>query len=302
MSGPRDSSGSDLNGVLSSVDLVQGKGKGLIILLHGEPGVGKTSTAECVAAHTQRPLFPITCGDIGHLPEDVEANLEQNFQLAHKWGCVLLLDEAEVGKIDTAFKSRIHLTLYYRRLNKVQTLQIWENNLRRVDKEFAKENKKLLFDEEKILKYAETHFKGLKKSKSLSTAIAIATYEAREKGLDSSQGGDTGDQTVVTRLGVAHFKKVAKSARQFDEYLIELNSGSNDSELAKMHTLRHDEFEESGSDGDNSEGESRERHKKRKTSKRGKKGDTSSESGSDASSSSSDSGESKPKKKRRKRQ
>lgn len=92
---PRDSVGSELNGVLSSVDLVQGKGKGLIILLHGEPGVGKTSTAECVAAHTQRPLFPITCGDIGHVAEDVEANLEQNFQLAHKWGCVLLLDEAE---------------------------------------------------------------------------------------------------------------------------------------------------------------------------------------------------------------
>lgn len=91
---PRDSVASDL-GVLSPVDLVQGKGKGLIILLHGEPGVGKTSTAECVAAHTQRPLFPITCGDIGHLAEDVEANLEQNFQLAHKWGCVLLLDEAE---------------------------------------------------------------------------------------------------------------------------------------------------------------------------------------------------------------
>lgn len=92
---PRDSVGAELNGVLSSVDLVQGKGKGLIILLHGEPGVGKTSTAECVATHTHRPLFPITCGDIGHLAEEVEANLEQNFQLAHKWGCVLLLDEAE---------------------------------------------------------------------------------------------------------------------------------------------------------------------------------------------------------------
>lgn len=84
-----------INHVLSSVDLVQGKGRGLIILLHGEPGVGKTSTAECVAAHTQRPLFPITCGDIGDKAQDVEANLEQNFQLAHKWGCVLLLDEAE---------------------------------------------------------------------------------------------------------------------------------------------------------------------------------------------------------------
>lgn len=42
-----------------NMDLVRGKGKGLILLLHGEPGVGKTSTAECVADHTRRPLFPV---------------------------------------------------------------------------------------------------------------------------------------------------------------------------------------------------------------------------------------------------
>ena len=77
------------------MDLVRGKGKGLIILLHGAPGVGKTSTAECVADHTKRPLFPITCGDIGETAEKVEASLESSFQLAHRWGCVLLLDEAE---------------------------------------------------------------------------------------------------------------------------------------------------------------------------------------------------------------
>ena len=73
------------------VDLVRGKGKGLIILLHGAPGVGKTSTAECVADYTSRPLFPITCGDIGETAKDVEHNLEQNFSLAHRWGCVLLV-------------------------------------------------------------------------------------------------------------------------------------------------------------------------------------------------------------------
>jgi len=28
-----------------SADIIQGKGKALIVLLHGEPGVGKTSTA-----------------------------------------------------------------------------------------------------------------------------------------------------------------------------------------------------------------------------------------------------------------
>jgi SpoVK/Ycf46/Vps4 family AAA+-type ATPase len=79
-----------------NADLVRGKGKGLIILLHGAPGVGKTSTAECVAEHTRRPLFSITCGDIGETAEEVERNLDRCFQLAHRWGCVLLLDEADV--------------------------------------------------------------------------------------------------------------------------------------------------------------------------------------------------------------
>lgn len=80
----------------SSMDLVRGKGKGKIILLHGAPGVGKTSTAETVAAYTKRPLYPITCGDIGQTPEKVEENMERHFKLAHKWRCILLLDEADV--------------------------------------------------------------------------------------------------------------------------------------------------------------------------------------------------------------
>ena len=77
-------------------DIVRGKGRGLIILLHGPPGVGKTSTAECVADLTGRPLFSITCGDIGTEPEVVEKSLDENFLLAHRWECVLLLDEADV--------------------------------------------------------------------------------------------------------------------------------------------------------------------------------------------------------------
>jgi SpoVK/Ycf46/Vps4 family AAA+-type ATPase len=60
------------------------------------PGVGKTSTAECVADSTKRPLFQITCGDIGDTATEVERNLESSFKLAHKWGCVLLLDEADI--------------------------------------------------------------------------------------------------------------------------------------------------------------------------------------------------------------
>ena len=43
-------------------DVVRGKGKGLVFLLHGAPGVGKTFTAESVAAANGKPLFQITCG------------------------------------------------------------------------------------------------------------------------------------------------------------------------------------------------------------------------------------------------
>lgn len=139
----------DANGHQDTLSIVKGKGRGLIILLHGVPGVGKSSTAETIAAATGRPLLPVTCGDIGENAADVEKNLEQIFTNSHRWGCVLLLDEAEVflakrnpqdlarnamvsvflrvlefyagilflttnrvGTIDEAFKSRIHISLY----------------------------------------------------------------------------------------------------------------------------------------------------------------------------------------------
>lgn len=87
-------------------------------------------------------------GDLGLQPIEVESNLDFNFQLAQSWGCVLLLDEADVflaqrtqtdiernalvsiflraleyysgilflttnrvGSIDEAFRSRIHMRL-----------------------------------------------------------------------------------------------------------------------------------------------------------------------------------------------
>lgn len=66
-----------------SQDLIQGKGRGLVVLLHGCPGVGKTATAECVAMENKRPLFVITCGDLGLTPDAVESSLKRVFRLAH---------------------------------------------------------------------------------------------------------------------------------------------------------------------------------------------------------------------------
>ncbi|RYC62787.1 hypothetical protein CHU98_g3424 [Xylaria longipes] len=55
-----------------STDLITGKGSGLVMLLHGGPGTGKTLTAESVAEIAEKPLCPVTCGDIGSKPEEVE--------------------------------------------------------------------------------------------------------------------------------------------------------------------------------------------------------------------------------------
>ncbi|KAL2284101.1 hypothetical protein FJTKL_09096 [Diaporthe vaccinii] len=79
-----------------NTDLITGKGNGLFILLHGGPGTGKTLTAESVAEIAQRPLYRVTCGDIGTKAEEVENYLEFVLLLGKKWGCVVLLDEADV--------------------------------------------------------------------------------------------------------------------------------------------------------------------------------------------------------------
>lgn len=77
-------------------DVIKGKGKGLISILHGPPGVGKTLTAESVAEFTQRPLYAVSSGELGTYPTDLEENLSQILDVATVWKAVLLLDEADV--------------------------------------------------------------------------------------------------------------------------------------------------------------------------------------------------------------
>jgi len=150
-------------------DLIAGKGNGLIMLLHGGPGTGKTFTAESVAEYAGKPLFRVTCGDIGTKPEDVEKYIESVLHLGKIWGCVVLLDEADVfleqrtltdlernalvsvflrvleyyegililtsnrvGTFDEAFKSRIQLSLHYENLDRSQRMKIWKNFLNRL--------------------------------------------------------------------------------------------------------------------------------------------------------------------------
>ncbi|KAL1862663.1 hypothetical protein Daus18300_008461 [Diaporthe australafricana] len=164
--------------------------------ISGPPGSGKTSTAETIAAYTGRPLYAITCGDIGTEPKELEKNLVQHTRLAEKWGCVLLLDEADVflmsrtydnmhrnamvsvflrqleyysgilflttnivGVIDEAFKSRIHVALEYPAVDEESTLEIWSNLLQRIKRDNKKSEVKIRFDEEALLLFAKKHYR-----------------------------------------------------------------------------------------------------------------------------------------------
>ena len=252
-------------------DLVRGKGKGLIILLHGVPGVGKTSTAECVAEYTNRPLLSITCGDIGDNATDVQANLEHYLRLAHRWGCVLLLDEADVflnrrdprdmqgnavvsvflrvleyysgilflttnriGTIDEAFKSRIHLSLYYPPLDARQTRKIWEINL-----DIIKENRPHVeLDKGEILEWATTlwyeydkkekqQWNGRQIRNACQTIAALAEYDGKSDGNN--------------KITEDHLEAVKQASTDFDRYMWQLY-GYDDAHRAKKDRLRRDDY------------------------------------------------------------
>ena len=70
-------------------DLIKGKGKGLVFVLYGEPGVGKTFTAESVADDVRRPLYVLNTGELGVTPHTVESNLTTALKLATRWGAAV---------------------------------------------------------------------------------------------------------------------------------------------------------------------------------------------------------------------
>jgi ATPase family associated with various cellular activities (AAA) len=145
-------------------DVIEGKGKGIIILLCGPPGVGKTLTAESVAEEMRVPLYMMSAGDLGLDPRQVDNTLKDILEMCTKWNAILLLDEADVfleqrslhelernklvsiflrvleyyegimflttnrvNTFDAAFQSRIHISLDYPELSMDSRRMIWKN-------------------------------------------------------------------------------------------------------------------------------------------------------------------------------
>jgi AAA+ superfamily predicted ATPase len=67
-----------------------------VAVLHGPPGTGKTLTAEGISELLKCPLYMVSAGELGTDPRTLEAELQKILDIAHAWGAVLLLDEADV--------------------------------------------------------------------------------------------------------------------------------------------------------------------------------------------------------------
>lgn len=152
-------------------DFIASKGLGYIMLFSGNPGVGKTATAECIAELLHVPLCIISVGNLGTSAESVESALQDVLELAAKWNAVLLLDEADIfleartkhdihrnavvsvflrlleyyagclilttnrsEEIDPAFHSRIHISLPFADLTETNREQIWRHFAKHTEK------------------------------------------------------------------------------------------------------------------------------------------------------------------------
>jgi SpoVK/Ycf46/Vps4 family AAA+-type ATPase len=231
--------------------VIEGKGNGLIILLHGGPGTGKTLTAESIAEFTGKPLYRVTCGDIGTNPEDVEKYLEAVLMIGKIWGCIVLLDEADVfleersqtdlqrnalvsvflrvleyydgililttnrvGTFDEAFKSRIQLAIHYPALDKSGRMEIWSNFINSLDKKSAKVDELNL----KVDFLSRSRLNGRQIRNTVRTAMQLAEF--RKEIMDYT-----------------HFERVLEVADEFERYIDDTH-GATDDEFAKAQNIR----------------------------------------------------------------
>ena len=218
-------------------DFVEGKGQGLVILLHGTSGVGKTLTVETIAKATGKPLLKVSVADIGTDVTKVEQKLDMMFQLATAWEAILLFDEADIllearaiednlvrnaivsvflkileyyegivflttnriKTFDIAVQSRVNLGVHFVEMSEKQQKRLLTIFLEMIDERQIKNKGKIL---EWVAEDFRDKFNGREIRNMLSSAMALA--RAAERPLELSD-----------------IKVMRDSKRQFKDYLQE---------------------------------------------------------------------------------
>ncbi|KAF2141541.1 uncharacterized protein K452DRAFT_308644 [Aplosporella prunicola CBS 121167] len=252
-----------------SADFIKNKGEGVVVLLHGPPGVGKTYTVETTAIHTRRPLVALTIGDLGSNESSIEDELARWFDLATRWRAVLLIDEADIflekrrtsdlarngvvtaflrrmeyfggllflttNRIDTmddAFMSRVHVVVGFDSLDAATRKAIMESFFQKLSDEMGSQIRVSPEAKNYLLtdkEVANLDWNGREIRNAIQTAIALAEYEASEK-----EGFREEDGILVD---AHHFRKVVATNGKFKKYVEETRTPApkdTDSEWADV--------------------------------------------------------------------
>lgn len=122
-------------------DLVTGKGGGMVMVLHGKPGTGKTLTAEAISEHLKCPLYIVSSGELGLQAAQLEKQLHDILEMTAAWKAVVLIDEADVflEARNTHDLTRNSLVSVFLRLLEYHTgvLILTTNRIRTFDKAFV---------------------------------------------------------------------------------------------------------------------------------------------------------------------
>ncbi|KAK8051690.1 hypothetical protein PG993_003075 [Apiospora rasikravindrae] len=167
---------------------------------------------------------------------------------------ILFLTTNRVGSFDDAFRSRLHLTLYYPKLDRKQTVAIWNVNLRRIDDlnknrlEYGEQP--IEVQKDKILKFAKREWEklswnGRQIRNAFQTAVALAEFDAKKANDAAKKRTNEEEQhqpqpfvrPVITKK---HFETIAETSMQFDEYLYLAHGRSDESNNAKRDQVRWD--------------------------------------------------------------
>jgi hypothetical protein len=230
-------------------DVIQGKGKGLVFVLHGSPGTGKTLTAESVSELLRCPLYIVSAGELGTDPVRLEQELQKILDIAHSWGAILLLDEADVflekrevhdihrnalvsiflrlleyfqgilflttnrvETFDEAFQSRIHVALRYDELTPKSRKEIWMTFIERVRRQTVDQVGGFTDEEFNLLSRHKLNGRQIKNM--VRTAQALAINEGKQ-------------------LNMTHIKRVLDVAETFDR---DLKGGSGYLDAMRSYT------------------------------------------------------------------
>lgn len=237
-------------------DVIKGKGKGLNVVLHGPPGVGKTLTGESIAEYLKCPLYAVSAGELGTNCRTLETDLNRIMDITHSWGAILLLDEADVflearqphdivrnslvsvflrlteyyqgilflttnrvETFDEAFQSRIHMGIRYENLSVKARREIWKWHIGKAEGMRDTEEKK-----EREKEKTEGAEEGISKSGELFKPFTEANFdELSKRVMNGRQIKNTvkTSQSIAlsekTPFGMEHVKRVLESVDAFED-------------------------------------------------------------------------------------